>query len=1107
MSASDGFLALPRAPTPTSGWWRGLVRPKGNLGTSGKVVLLLLACVPLLLVLSRIAAYPEVAAQGGFLSFLRPPGVVLNNHWSLTWLPAAQRSTVLYLLMIPTGALIIALARLTFGLRVFGLRAILIAIGFQAIGVVPSVMLILAVIGVTVAVRPAMQRLRLPLFARITVILSLCSTLMVAALLAGPLIKSETLWSMAFFPVIITAMLAEAVAKSITNDSTIMAAWRVGWTIVAAGIIAAIGQTGPAANLMLTFPELMLLQMAAIIVIAEYFDFRLMEGIPEKLQRVLEKKDWSMWWAPPTPRIAVVRNPPKQLLPDGSEIGVESSNSSLQQLVRALRDEGAVVRVFDGDANLLRELEKFLPVDSRTGARRGLVLNLATGVQGIGMPIHVPAMLELAGIAYSGPDPVMQGHLLDRSTLLARLHRAGLNVPGCWRFGDINPEELAFPLWIYPPHHVAVPPARLKSRKSFDAYASEFPKPVRDHLMIEEVVEGREIRVALIGNDQIECLPLLEKVAGRRDRVCPAEVEESLASRIRERAITAFRAAGCRDYARIDVRITPDGQIVIVSVNVHDILAYNGSFAQAARAAGLRYQALINRITQAARERYSGQTPIANPEAPGNATDRRSSIVIRNSLFAVLSFVALSVCSSEGRASSPTLQNAWGSVSQSFGIFRLDGARPSEVRARLIEGGDLSKAGFGTICFESARREKLKAHIYRATRFDSTTGRVWFVMHGVNRNAEDYVRAAAPVAERVDALLVVVEFSRSAYPNGADYTLGVTTYGAADGRALKEGRWRSPDMYVYSEIERLFGLITRTLGGKQPGYYLFGHSAGAQFVHRMLTFLPNARVLGAVAANAGWYTLPVRGDPHADESPEFVMPYGLHGTPVDETAVRTLLGRNLTIILGELDTASADEDANVRDTRETRSQGRNRVERGKHYFELSQREAQRLGTPFNWRLATVHKANHRASDMLPSVVPFLFATNTPLCEPAEATEEIVFSDFKFDPPGGDAGDFNRDGRRVGVEDEYVTLRNSGQVALCISGWTLGDAEEKSRHVFPLGTRLKPGESVVVFGGGIPTGDFGGQVQWARSGQLSLSNDGDTIELRDSAGRLAQRVIW
>ena len=1081
MASADELLALPRAPVAGSGGWQGFIRPKGNLGTPGKFVLFLLAGVPLLLVLCRIAAYPQVADQDGFLGILRPFGVILDNHWSLTWLPPSQRPTVLYLLMLPTGALIIALARLSFGLRMFGLRAILIAIGFQQIGVVPALMLIASVILVTVTVRPALQRLRLPLFARVTVILSLCSALMVVALLAGPLIQSEVLWSVAFFPVLITAMLAEAVAKSISNDSTLMAAWRVGWTIVVAGVIAVIGQTGRAANLMLTFPELMLLQIAAIIVIAEYFDWRLMEGVPEKLQRVLDKKDWSMWWAPPTPRIAVVRNPPKPQLLGMPENGapMENSSHSLHQLVRALRDEGAVVRVFDGDANLLRELEKFLPPDSHTGARRGLVLNLATGVQGIGMPTHIPAMLELAGIAYSGPDPVVQGHLLDRFTVLSRLHRAGLNVPNCCRFGDIDSEKLRFPLWIYPPHHLAVPPARLKNRKDLDAYAMEFPQPPRDYLTIEEVVRGREIRVALIGNDRIECLPLLQKGARRRDRICPAELNDGLASQIRECAITAFRAAGCRDYARIDVRITPKGRIVVVSVNVHDILAYGGSFAQAAQAAGIGYQALINRIAHVARERYS----VAARSDNALAVRQQGTGAWRGIACAVLSLIALTACSS-------------GETSV------VDGSPAPAPATRLIEDCDLSKSGFGTIRFETALGPKLMAHIYRASRFDSTTGRIWFVMHGVNRNAEDYVKAAAPVAERVNGLLVVVEFSRLVYPNGTDYTLGVTTHGSPDGRALKEGRWRNPDMYVYSEIEQLFGLITNTLGGNQPGYYLFGHSAGAQFVHRMLTFLPKARILGAVAANAGWYTLPVR-----DESPEFIMPYGLQGTPVDDAALKTLLGRNLTILLGELDTASADEDSNVRDTSETRSQGRNRLERGKYYFQLAEREARRLGTPFNWRLAMVHKAHHRAGDILPSVVPFLFANETPLCEPAEATTQIVFSDFKFDPPAGSAGDFNHDGRREGVEDEYVTLRNAGQNPFCISGWTLGDAQEKWRHVFPLGTHLKPGESLVVFGGGIPTGDFDAQVQWARSGQLSLSNDGDTIELRDSAGRLAQSVTW
>ena len=436
------------------------------------------------------------------------------------------------------------------------------------------------------------------------------------------------------------------------------------------------------------------------------------------------------------------------------------------------------------------------------------------------------------------------------------------------------------------------------------------------------------------------------------------------------------------------------------------------------------------------------------------------------------------------------------------GTSLADPVSGPQASTRLLQHDDLGKPGFGTLQLQTARGAKLTAHIYRATRFDPVTGRIWFVMHGAKRNAEDYARAAAPVAERVNALLVVVEFSRLAYPSGSDYTLGVTTHGEPNGRALKEGRWRKPEAYVYSEIERLFDLIKAFLGGEQSGYYLFGHSAGAQFVHRLLTFLPDARVTAAVAANAGWYTLPLAGD-----SPELTLPYGLGDTPVDEAAVRRLLGRRLTILLGERDTATSEEDSNVRDTREALAQGRNRMERGKNYYEQAGKAAQRLHSPFHWRLALVNKAGHNANEILPSAIPFLFEDAPLLRETSEATPEIIFADIVSDPPAGEAGDLNHDGKRVDVEDQYVTLRNNGQTVRCLIGWTLGDAEEGLRHVFPLGTQLKPGESVMVFGGGIPTGDFEMQVQWARSGQLGLSNAGDTIELRDAAGRLAQRHSW
>ena len=71
-------------------------------------------------------------------------------------------------------------------------------------------------------------------------------------------------------------------------------------------------------------------------------------------------------------------------------------------------------------------------------------------------------------------------------------------------------------------------------------------------------------------------------------------------------------------------------------------------------------------------------------------------------------------------------------------------------------------------------------------------------MHGVDRNAARYIGAAAPVAERHQALAIVIEFSRRDFPDTDDYTLGVTTRGHADESAAREGRWRAPEDFVYN---------------------------------------------------------------------------------------------------------------------------------------------------------------------------------------------------------------------------------------------------------------------------------------------------------------------
>ena len=440
-----------------------------------------------------------------------------------------------------------------------------------------------------------------------------------------------------------------------------------------------------------------------------------------------------------------------------------------------------------------------------------------------------------------------------------------------------------------------------------------------------------------------------------------------------------------------------------------------------------------------------------------------------------------------------------------FGPEAAGAPRDDPYPSVLLDSSALFKARFGEVKFVARDGTRLSAFVYRATAFDPRSGAIWFVMHGAGRSAQAYLKAAAPIAERRNALAIAIEFSARAYPEVEAYTLGVTTRGEADARAQAEKRWRDRDSYVYSEVEHVFEAVRRLLRGRQEGYYLFGHSAGAQFVHRLLTFLPEARVLGAVAANAGWYTLPVSGDGH-----HVAMPYGLRGTPLEAAELRSLFGAPLTVMLGERDTAESNDDRLLRGTPAAMAQGATRLERGKNYFTIARSAASKADAAFTWRLAIVPHAAHEVSQVIASAEFFLFESGEPcISSPSAAGETLVIDEILADPPKGPHGDANGDGVRDPSDDEFVEVVNTGRTPVCMAGWTLGDASERHRHVFPLGTALLPDEALIVFGGGIPTGQFAGaRVQWAAfGGRLDLSNAGDVLTLRDAAGLAIKQISW
>jgi poly(3-hydroxybutyrate) depolymerase len=228
-------------------------------------------------------------------------------------------------------------------------------------------------------------------------------------------------------------------------------------------------------------------------------------------------------------------------------------------------------------------------------------------------------------------------------------------------------------------------------------------------------------------------------------------------------------------------------------------------------------------------------------------------------------------------------------------------------------------------------------------------GRVVMVMHGLGRNADGYRNRWAPLADRYGFLLVCPEFSNDKFPHDAWYNLG----------GLR--KTDDPKLRTFAVPGRVFADVRRRFGAAATRYDLYGHSAGSQFVHRLLLFTPSADVDQAVAANAGWYTLPLFDTP---------FPYGLGGSGISDEQVERFLRRPLVLLLGEADT-NPQHRALLHNAAVDR-QGLHRFARGLNFMEVGKRLAAERGVKLGWRVVTVPGVGHSNAGMAPAAAAALF---------------------------------------------------------------------------------------------------------------------------------------
>jgi D-alanine-D-alanine ligase len=309
-----------------------------------------------------------------------------------------------------------------------------------------------------------------------------------------------------------------------------------------------------------------------------------------------------------------VVNRPEERLSEASVAEVAES------VFTAISDSGttAVVLPLRESLMMLFRRIKELKVD--------VLINLCEGF--LGRPqleANVAAMFEAFGVPYTGSPSKALAICQDKFKAKAVLNAFGLPTPkGRLVTSTDQKVEVPFPAIVKPnsedaslgiyPGSVVHDQAALMDRVSniIDGY--------KQPALVEEFIEGREFNVAVLETDKLQALPVSEidfsampetaphicsyeakwfedhALYAATPAICPAPIDEPLRERLQNYALAAVQAMGCRDYARVDFRMGPDGRVAILEVNPNPDTSLDAGYCRALRAAGLEYSQFWNQM-------------------------------------------------------------------------------------------------------------------------------------------------------------------------------------------------------------------------------------------------------------------------------------------------------------------------------------------------------------------------------------------------------------------------------------------------------------------------------------------------------------------------------
>ena len=325
------------------------------------------------------------------------------------------------------------------------------------------------------------------------------------------------------------------------------------------------------------------------------------------------------------PSVLILYSLPAAFFPDGTPdiFGQESVLSRLNAVQQALLSSGYPVQSLQARGDLTVLIKKI-----RSG-KTDLVLNLCEEFLGrTRLEMNVAALLELLDIPFTGSSALVLGLSQDKGKTKSILAQGGIPTPAycVWQPGmDRRLSGLHFPLIIKP----LLEDASL--RIDNDAYTAD-EKTLKQQVqkiqkgygqvLVEEYIEGRELNVSILGNNRPQVLPISEidfsSMPPGLPRICsyaakwvensrefsstvprcpaslPAKVEEA----VKQVSLEAYRIMDCRDYARVDIRLSAEGIPYVLEINANPDISPDAGMTRSAKTAGYTYPEFIARIVE-----------------------------------------------------------------------------------------------------------------------------------------------------------------------------------------------------------------------------------------------------------------------------------------------------------------------------------------------------------------------------------------------------------------------------------------------------------------------------------------------------------------------------